>query len=349
MMREGMVKNGGENPGRPTRRCFLKAAAAAMSALGGALPIAKTFAGQETPKRSKAGARPLDYEPHWLAREPRRSRIVDVSSATVVQAAMVNPLMLDEMLYQGLSNLTGEKNETKAWRAILGDARKIVLKFNSVGADVVKTNEVLAGVLVANLALNGIEPKDVALVEVPEAVRKETATGAIPEGWGGAITVGDDQMSTRQYLMDADAIINIPLLKTHQIAGMSGCMKNISHAIIRHPARCHEDGCSPYVGQIWAAREVGGKVKLNIVNALRIVIDHGPEARGEDLVDYGGLFLGYDPVALDTVGLGLLEMERRRTGRLGGLNVRYLKAAAEMNLGRWRVSDIERVTIKTSP
>ena len=344
-MREELVKNAGKKLGSMTRREILKAAA--LSTLSGGLSISRALAHAQEPPRD-GGAAPPDYEPNWLTREPRQARIVDISSASVVQGAVVNPIVLEDVFGQGLLNLTDEKTPARAWRSILGDARRIVLKFNSVGADTLKTNDTLAVTLVDSLVSGGFERADLALVEVSDAVRKQTSTGVISDGWREGIAIAGDTDSTRQYLSEADAIINVPFLKTHQIAGMSCCMKNISHAIVRHPARYHGDGCSPYIGRILGCREVGSKLKLNIINALRVVIDHGPDAREQDIVDFGGLFFGYDPVAMDTIGLSVLEMERRRAGRHGALLVRYLPSAAEMQLGRWRVSDIERVTVQAS-
>jgi uncharacterized protein (DUF362 family) len=149
-----------------------------------------------------------------------------------------------------------------------------------------------------------------------------------------------------RYLFDADAIINVPFLKTHQIAGMSGCLKNLSHALIRHPAQFHANGCSPYVGQVVGSREVSSRLKLNLMNAVRVVVDGGPGARTENTVGYGGLLLGFDPVAMDYAGLSILAAERHRLGLRGGLAVRYLASSAEMGLGRWRPTDVDRAEIE---
>ena len=39
------------------------------------------------------------------------------------------------------------------------------------------------------------------------------------------------------------AIVNVPFLKTHNLAGMTCCLKNLSHALVKHPAQFHTGGC----------------------------------------------------------------------------------------------------------
>ena len=115
---------------------------------------------------------------------------------------------------------------------------------------------------------------------------------------------------------------------------------------MRHPARYHSNGCSPYVGQVIGSQEVSARLKLSVVNAVRLVVNHGPDAREEDIIGYGGLLLGFDPVAVDNVGLSILAMERRRLGLPATPPVRYLESAAQMGLGRWRAADIDRVALE---
>lgn len=343
-MREEMVKISLQNEPRHTRRAFIKASM--LAALAGTLPGARSDDRQIHLPGPGAGLAPPDDLPNWLTREPTRSRIVDVSSKAVLQGSVVDQVALADMLEQGVRNLTGERSTTAAWRAILGSSRKIAIKFNSVAAETLKTNEPLARVLVEQLVAAGYEARDLALVEVPSFLRKHTKTGAISDDWQGGIKVGGDTVPVCSYLLDADAVINIPFLKTHQIAGMSCCMKNLSHAVIRHPGRYHDNGCDPYVAQVIADRAVSSRLKLNIINALRVVIDRGPDARNADVIDYKGLLIGHDPLALDSLGTSILEIERRRRGLATPLNVRYLATAAEMKLGRWRASDVDQIPVK---
>lgn len=344
-MREPTVKNRRSNRCEPTRRELLRAAAAAALGL---LPGADSGFGQPArPATSRLGAERLARAPWWLERHHPRSRVVEVCSSNVVHASVVDRITLSQMLDQGIRHLTNATTVEGAWRAVLGSAERIVLKFNSVGARVINTNDVLAGLLVERLAGAGYAPEKIALAEVSRFLSKQLGTRPVVRGWGAAIRVGEGLEPLAQYLYDADAIINVPFVKTHPIAGMSGCMKNLSHALMRHPARYHRNGCSPYVGQVVGSQEVSSKLKLNIANALRVVVNGGPDARDEDIVGYGGLLLGFDPLAVDNIGLEILAAERRRLGLPTASAVRHLASAAELGVGRWRPAEIDRIGLQT--
>jgi hypothetical protein len=123
-------------------------------------------------------------------------------------------------------------------------------------------------------------------------------------------------------------------------------MKNISHAVIRRPGLYHADGCAPFVGQIITAPPVASRLRLNVLNALRVVVEHGPDAREEDVFDQGSVLMAFDPLALDTAGLGALEGARRRRGLSTGLRVPYLISAAETGCGRWQPEEVDRILIE---
>jgi hypothetical protein len=273
-----------------------------------------------------------------------RSRVIEVSSRLVMRSSVVDMITLDEMLQQGLIALTGAGELAEAWKRILGHSSRIVLKFNSVGANIIGTNAALARTLVDQLRRSGYAARNIVLVEAPEHLPEELSTAAPPAGWGEQIRVGSNAECLARYLLEADAVINVPTLKTHQIAGLSGCMKNLSHAVIRHPGRYHANACAPYVGQVVGSPQVSSRLKLNLVNALRIVVERGPDAHDEDIASAGAILLGHDPVAVDSVGLGLLSVERRRRS-LTGIQVPYLVAAGDAGVGRWHPADVEHFAL----
>jgi hypothetical protein len=214
-----------------------------------------------------------------------------------------------------------------------------------VGADVLLTNEPVARVLVHQLERAGYERTRVSLVEVLVGTSKDLGTVEPTTGWGAPIRVGGLPQDVANFLYEADAVINVPFLKTHRIAGMSGAMKNVSHAVIRHPARCHANSCSPYVGQVIGNKEVSSRLRVNVVNALRTVARNGPKAAPSDTVQCGALLIGFDPVAVDTVGHELLLAQRRKLGIDKVFDVPYLDAAAADGVGRRALHELDCVPV----
>ena len=333
------VNFGSSRERRATRREVLRAAAAAgVSAF---LPAAR--GGDIEVKARPAGT--AEGAPWWMRPPHQRSRVVDVRSEDVLRGPVVDESELEQLLARGMRALTGRATAEEAWRDVLGPARRILLKFNSVGAKVLRTTAPMAGVLVRAISAAGYDPAHLTLVEVPEYLSTQLGVRRPPGGWGTPIPVGDYLEPLTTYWLEADAVVNVPFLKTHRIAGMSGCMKNVSHAIIRHPALFHDNGCSPYVGQVITSESVSSRLRLNVVNALRVVAKNGPEAAEDDLVEHGGLLFGCDPVAVDTVGLSLLAGLRRQSGLGGVVNVRYLSAARNVGVGRGEGDGLDQVVL----
>lgn len=344
-MRSEPVKTNGRSEQGSTRRDVLRAAAA--TAVGCLLGPRGAGAQSSQPAASQPAAPTSQPNPWWLQTGETRSRVIDIRSNNLLEDSLVEPAVVGDMLDQGIVNLTRAVSVSNAWQTVLGPARRIVVKFNSVGARVINTNESLANVLVPRLEEAGYDRRLMTLVEIPDYITTAQGTRLTPGGWGAAIPVGDSAEPLAQYLYEADAIINVPLLKTHTIAGMSCGLKNLSHALIRHPARFHANGCSPYVGQVIASPEVHQRLRLTLVNAIRVLVDKGPDARDENIVTYGGILMGFDPVAVDNVGRSILAMERRRRGLDPWPRVPHLESAASIGLGRWRPVDIDRVALES--
>lgn len=317
----------------PSRRQFFRLGAAAM----GALAVGSAIGDDLDPPIFDGG-------PWWIERFPERSRVVDAHCPRLLRGTTVDPFFLQQTVNSSVMTLTGAADPEAAWRKILGDAERIVLKFNSVGATSLRINDPLAVALVRELRQAGYDPAKVALVEASAHLQSELGTAVTPQGWSGRIRFGSHEEELAAYVSWADAIIDVPLLKTHQIAGMSCSLINLSHAVIRRPALYHADKCSPFVAQIVSQKEIRDRLKLCMVNALRIVVDRGPDAKPNDIAVSSRLLVAFDPVAVDSVGLSLLSGERRSRGLSTEIDVPYLIAAEQLGLGRANSSLIERLT-----
>ena len=324
----------------PTRRDVLRAAAAA-----GLSALACPGAMQEQVPASQPAATAPATSPWWMLPPYTQSRVVDIRSTEVFEGSLIDEDKVQRLLTDGMLALTDESSGSKAWRAVLRDAKRIVVKFNSVGAEVIGTSRVVGRAIVTSLLDAGYDRQCIILAEAPKRGLLELGVGEASPDWGDPIPVGTNMEQVARYVWDADAIIDVPFLKTHRIAGMSGCMKNLSHAVIRHPALYHDGGCAPFVGQVISNTVVSSRLRLCVVDALRIVMRNGPDAKSGDLLDHGGLLLGFDPVAIDTVGLSLLSLRRRLAGIDNPLSVPSLTSAATLGAGRVGIHEIEQVVI----
>jgi uncharacterized protein (DUF362 family) len=149
---------------------------------------------------------------------------------------------------------------------------------------------------------------------------------------------------TRILLDLIDSNINLPVLKDHSIAGLSGALKNMFGAI-HNPNKYHGNNCDPYAAYVSSLEPIKRKNKLTITNAVRVQYDGGPGLRPERMAGYGALIVSADPVAADTVGLKIVEHFREMNGlpplAKTGRSVTYLETAAKVGLGKATLDDLD--------
>lgn len=330
-------------PSRLTRRQFLAGAAA-----GAAFTLGEIASGGDAPRGSRsAEAQAAGRCAPWWMRPPfTKSRVVEVSTeARLVSATTSSAELAGTMFEKGLTTLTGSGSVEEGWRSLLGSARRILLKFNHVGAEVLATNGLLARVLVDSLSKAGFQADEIALAEAPAALTAELGGWQPTIGWGSGVWVGARTEALARPFLEADVIVNIGQLKVHRLAGMSGCSKNISHAVIRRPALYHGTGCAPYIGEVWLGEEVSARVRLNLLAALRVGLKDGPVPEPSDVHDVGRLILSHDPFAADSAGLTLLETLRAREGYETRLEVPFLAGSAKAGVGRSGGPDVEALAV----
>jgi len=228
-----------------------------------------------------------------------------------VDNVVAHPRLMRELFDEALTVITGRKTPAEAWHQLLGTDARVAIKFNISGAYTLQTTPAVARLLVGSLTDAGWSPEKIVLIEASSHLVDELHTRPVPRGWSSTVSdfgSGSDQLAA--VLDEVDALVNVPFLKTHNIAGMTGCLKNLSHGLVRHPARYHADGCLPYITDIVALPAIRDKLKLNVMNAIRAVYDGGPDASAGAIFNARALLVSTDPVATDYVGVEMLDQER---------------------------------------
>ena len=140
--------------------------------------------------------------------------------------------------------------------------------------------------------------------------------------------------------------VNLPLLKDHSLAGLSGGLKNM-YGAIHNPNKYHANNCDPFVAQVNALPPIKKTQRLTIMDAVRVQYDRGPGYSARHMANYGGLVISSDPVAADAVGLAILDRIRTDHGlpevAASVRPARYLQSASELGLGVADLSQIEVV------
>ncbi|HGY54934.1 MAG TPA: DUF362 domain-containing protein [Caldithrix abyssi] len=118
---------------------------------------------------------------------------------------------------------------------------------------------------------------------------------------------------TKIVTRQCDAIINLPLLKDHSIAGVTCSLKNMFGAI-HNPNKFHIKHGDPYIADVNRYPALYGKIRLHICDALEAQYQGGPSFMPHWRWIYNGLLVAQDPVALDYTGWQIIEKKRKEMG-----------------------------------
>jgi uncharacterized protein (DUF362 family) len=108
-------------------------------------------------------------------------------------------------------------------------------------------------------------------------------------------------------------LINLPVLKDHDGAGVTIALKNM-YGVIHNPNKYHPNGCNPYVADLNMLPEIRGRMRLTICDATTAMYEGGPGFKPEHSWNANTLLVSADPVALDHTGWRMIERKRAEKG-----------------------------------
>jgi uncharacterized protein (DUF362 family) len=138
-----------------------------------------------------------------------------------------------------------------------------------------------------------------------------------------------------ELLLEADAIINVPVLKSHGGAGMTCALKNLMGAVWDRQA-FHFQGLDRCIAEVALAV----RPKLTIVEASRVMLTGGPRGNGSTrYAELGMQILSPDIVAADAASAKSFGSGQR--------TFPYIGMAAALGLGSADLStlDIRRIQL----
>src|SRR5262249_16157032 len=153
------------------------------------------------------------------------------------------------------------------------------------------------------------------------AERKLDRSGYDPNIYCEANFFGE--WETRSYIASIVAsgltkIINVPTMKDHSAAGVTGCLKNLSYGTFNNVDRSHRRPFSftdPLIGVMCSVEPLRSKAVLHIMDGMRMLWHGGPLSQNPKFISPAGiLMVGTDPVAMDSIELEKIETKRRNDG-----------------------------------
>ena len=193
-----------------------------------------------------------------------------------------NAKVVQRMLDEALSTLLAEREPIQAWKQVIKPSDVVGIKSNIMNYLPTTT-------------------------EVEQIIKRRVLDVGVPEE-----NIGIDDRGVRKnpVFQKATAIINVRPARTHHWSGIGGCIKNPIMYSSR-PSDYHSDSCAD-LATLWDHFDLRKRVKLNILLMLNPQFHTvGPHSYANKYVwEYKGILVSQDPVAVDAVGLRIIQAKR---------------------------------------
>jgi uncharacterized protein (DUF362 family) len=231
------------------------------------------------------------------------------------------------LLDQAMQHLFPAADPVQPWARIVRPGQHVALKVNALGGRGLSTHPALVDAVCTRLQGAGIAAHQIVVFDRDTQELARAGFRIATDGSGvqcyGTDRVGftDDLFSygsvgsrlTRILTERCDVLINLPVLKDHDGAGVSLALKNM-YGVIHNPNKYHPNGCDPYIADVNMLPEIRARLRLHICDALTACYEGGPAFKPEFTWRPNALIVSQDPVALDTVGWQAIERKRAEKG-----------------------------------
>ena len=316
------------------RKLFLSSAAAAATALHSQSRAATSRPGMPGPF-------------------PGRVVAVEHPGSIISNTYQAEPVR--QMMRKGIAELTGAPSWAEGWRTLFEKGDVVGIKVSPVGGRNLSSDALVLHEILAGLKEVGVPSKDVLVFNryreetiaagidkwLPPDIRWDAASERYDE-WqhdmGGydpdhymemaLIKPGEDFNDAhmrRSYVArivtkQINKFINLPVLKHHQSAGVTICLKNMSHGMVNNVNRSHTtptlNACGIFIPSVVSLPVIREKATLHICDAVKASYHGGPGGKAQYIWEHKTMYFATDPVALDKTGLKVIDDKRKAVGML---------------------------------
>jgi hypothetical protein len=161
-----------------------------------------------------------------------------------------------------------------------------------------------------------------------------------------AVTIPDEEKScfSRIVSREITKLVNIAVLKHNEDSGVTWAAKNIALGVTTNKVRFHIDYCAKAIPEILSAPCLRDKMVLHIGEAARIST---VSVAGTHVSYDNRIFFSRDPVAMDRIGLDILEEKRKAQGleSVRGIAT-HIASCAKKGLGTDDLSRIDQRALR---
>ena len=287
-----------------------------------------------------------------------KSRVVMATDRAVMpKEGEIAANVVNKMLGQSMAKLTDSKTGAEAWKKLFSPKDVVGIKVNCLFGKGVSTRPEMVDAVIAGLKMAGVDENNIIVWDRSSSdlikcgfIPNKTGPGvkyfADDNHWGPEVTKGNFKGKITTVIDEkVTAIVNMPILKTHGMTGISCCLKN-HYGSFDNPGNHHGDNCIA-MADFNSLPKVVDKTRLVVVDAVRPQCNGGPGLQAQDLFNYYSLMVSKDPVAADYEGLQIIRSERSKRGYedFPEKKVAWLKASQDLGCGTCDPGEIEFLKI----
>lgn len=281
--------------------------------------------------------------------------------AVIDSAGRILPAGAQALVERAIAAATGAADAVAGMRRLFTPADVVGIKVNCLAGKGLSTRPEVVDALAALLAKSGVRADNIVIWDRTDRELLRAGYPVRRSGVGPLVLGTNDDYEnepiesgsvagclSRLLTRRLTAVINVPILKDHDLAGISGALKNF-YGAIHNPNKLHRNGCSPFIADLYAHAAIRDKVRLTVFDALVPQCHGGPAYSPAHTWHLGTVFASTDPVAADSVALRLIAARRAATGlptlEKDGRAPAWLAQAAAAGLGvadRSRLSEVTR-------
>ena len=296
----------------------------------------------------------------------QKSRIVITQDKNVQINKKLDTDKLAVLLDNAMQSLFDCDNNLEPWKHVVKPEEVVGLKVNCLSG-YGSTHTALVDIICERLQQSGIKARNIVIWD---RLNSDLEDGGFTINYRGnhVRCFGNDAVGFEQNLQVngsiasllsqtvtrvCDAVINIPVLKDHGIAGITIALKNFFGAI-HNPNKYHMHTGDPYIPDVYMLPSIRNKVRLTICDAITAQYEGGPSYMPHWTWPFNGLIVGLDPVALDYTGWQIIEQKRLEMGvktlKQCGREPTYIATAADIKhqLGTNNPDKIELIQLNSS-
>ena len=284
---------------------------------------------------------------------PYPGRVIAIEDSGSIISGSYQPETIRQMMQRGMTELTQAPAWQDAWRTFFEKGDVVGIKVSPVGGPKLSSDASVLHSIIEGLNASGVTNQNIIVfnrykqetieagidkwippgVHFVAASERYTETQLDMEGYDekhfmemALIKPQDsptDEHVRRSYVakvvtQQVNKIINLPVLKHHQSAGVTITLKNMSHGMVNNVNRSHLtptlNACGVFIPSVVSLPVIRQKVVLHIVDAVKASYHGGPPAKPRFMWEPKTLFFGTDPVAIDKTGLKVIDAKRAEVG-----------------------------------